>query len=194
LPIFELQNTGKIDIMKTINTLVLVGGISQHSLNQRLFNEIAKHYNGKLSFSQFEIAKLPYYSQDIENENLPIVDTFKTAIKNSQAVLLITPEYNRSFPGVLKNALDWGSRPYNKNSWSGKPAAIMGISVGKIGTFAAQGQLRAVCSFLNMFVMNQPEFYGQAETLLNETGLIADSLPFVQKYLDSFENWIEKFA
>ncbi|MDR1762062.1 MAG: NAD(P)H-dependent oxidoreductase [Bacteroidales bacterium] len=180
--------------MKTINTLVLVGGISQHSLNQRLFNEIAKHYNGKLSFSQFEIAKLPYYSQDIENENLPIVDTFKTAIKNSQAVLLITPEYNRSFPGVLKNALDWGSRPYNKNSWSGKPAAIMGISVGKIGTFAAQGQLRAVCSFLNMFVMNQPEFYGQAETLLNETGLIADSLPFVQKYLDSFENWIEKFA
>ncbi|MCL2327956.1 MAG: NAD(P)H-dependent oxidoreductase [Bacteroidetes bacterium] len=178
--------------MKTIKTLVLIGGISKNSLNQRLFNEIAKRYNGKLSFTQFAIEKLPYYSQDIENDNLPIVAEFKTLIENSQAVLLITPEYNRSFPGVLKNALDWGSRPYGKNSWNGKPAAIMGASVGKLGTFAAQGHLRAVCSFLNMYVMNQPEFYGQAQTLLNETGLIEDVLPFVQKYLDSFENWVEK--
>lgn len=178
--------------METIKTLVLVGGISKNSLNQRLFNEIEKHYNGKLAFTQFAIEKLPYYSQDIENESLPIVEEFKTAIRISQAILLITPEYNRSFPGVLKNALDWGSRPYEYNSWSGKPAAIMGASVGKLGTFAAQGQLRAVCSFLNMQVMNQPEFYGTAQTLLDETGLIVKALPFVQKYLDSFELWVEQ--
>ncbi|MDR0941114.1 MAG: NAD(P)H-dependent oxidoreductase [Bacteroidales bacterium] len=178
--------------METIKTLVLVGGISKNSLNQRLFNEIEKHYHGALAFTQFAIEKLPYYSQDIDNGTLPIVNEFKAVIKNSQAVLLITPEYNRSFPGVLKNALDWGSRPYEQNTWGGKPAAIMGASVGKLGTFAAQGQLRAVCSFLNMHVMNQPEFYGTAQTLLDETGLIDKALPFVQKYLDSFEQWVRQ--
>lgn len=177
--------------MKTIKTLVLVGGISKISINQRLFNAIEKQYKGKLAFTQFAIEKLPYFSQDLEHESIPEVEEFKELIRNSQAVLLITPEYNRSFSGVLKNALDWGSRPYAHNSWSGKPVAIMGASIGKLGTFAAQGHLRSVCAFLNMQVMMQPEFYGTAQDLLNETGLIEKALPSVQRYLESFEKWIE---
>ena len=179
--------------MSQIKTLVLIGGISRESLNKRLFNEIFKIYNGKLSFSTFEIEKLPHYSQDIENDSLPIVQEFKALIENSQAVLLITPEYNRSFPGVLKNALDWGSRPWGQNSWSGKPAAIMGASTGTIGTFGAQRHVRAVCSFLNMHLMSQPEFYGNASILMNDKGLTENSLPFVQKFMESFENWISHF-
>ncbi|MDR2962545.1 MAG: NAD(P)H-dependent oxidoreductase [Bacteroidales bacterium] len=178
--------------MKTINTLVLVGGISKNSINQRLFNEIAKHYKGNLAFKQFHVEKLPYYSQDIENEKIAIVEDFKSQVEQADAILLITPEYNRSFPGVLKNALDWGSRPWGHNSWSGKAAAVMGVSIGQIGTFAAQGHLRAVCSFLNMHVMSQPEFYGQAQALLTETGLVESALPFIDQYLASFEKWIER--
>lgn len=179
--------------MNKISTLVLIGGISRDSLNRRLFNEILKHYNGKLSFSKFEIEKLPYYSQDIENSHIPVVEEFKAIIGKSQAILFITPEYNRSFPGVLKNALDWGSRPAGQNVWNGKPAAIMGASTGAIGTFGAQRHLRAVCSFLNMYTMNQPEFYGSAPILMNDNGLTENSLSFVQKYLESFENWINHF-
>jgi chromate reductase len=176
-----------------MKTLVLIGGISRESLNKRFFNEILKQYEGKLSFLNFEIDSLPYFSQDIENDNLPAVEEFRAKIRDAQAVLLITPEYNRSFPGVLKNALDWGSRPYGQNSWNGKPAAIMGASIGAIGTFGAQRHLRAVCSFLNMYTMNQPEFYGSASILMDDNGLTENSLLFVQKYLESFENWINHF-
>ena len=179
--------------MSQIKTLALIGGISQKSLNKRLFNEILKNYNGKLSFYTFEIEKLPYYSQDIEKDFPPVVQEFKTLIENSQAILLITPEYNRSFPGVLKNALDWGSRPWGQNSWNGNPAAIMGASIGALGTYGAQEQLRTVCSFLNMHVMSQPEFYGSAPVLMNDNGLTESSLSFVQKFMESFENWISHF-
>ena len=175
-----------------MNTLVLIGGISRESLNKRFFEEMLKNYVGKLSFSRFEIEKLPYYSQDIESEPLPVVEEFRTMIREAQAVLLITPEYNRSFPGVLKNALDWGSRPYGQNCWNGKPAAIMGVSVGSIGTYGAQSQLKTVCSFLNMHIMNHPEFYGNASLLMDDNGLTEKSLPFVQKYFENFENWISR--
>ena len=176
--------------MNRINTLVLVGGISQKSLNKRLFNEIVKHDNGEFSFLTFEIENLPYFSQDIEYDRPPVVEEFKVLIRNAQAVLLITPEYNRSFPGVLKNALDWGSRPYGDNSWSGKPTAILGVSTGALGTFGAQNHLRAVCSFLNMHIMSQPEFYGSGPVLMHDNGLTEKSIPFVQNYLASFKKWV----
>jgi len=179
--------------METIKTLVLIGGINKNSLNHRLFNEIAKQYSGKLSFTQFAIDKLPYYLHDFENEHFPVVEEFKSLLENSHAVLLITPEYNHSFPGVLKNALDWGSRLFGKNYWSGKPVAIIRASAGKMETFAAQGHLQAVCSFLNMYVMKQPKYYEHAQTLLEETGLIEEALPFAQEYVDSFENWVEEY-
>ena len=161
--------------MEKINILVLIGGICQESLNKRLFSEIQKNYNGSLSFSNFEIEKLPYYSQDIESSGLPVVEEFKNAIKNAQGILLITPEYNRSFSGVLKNALDWGSRPWGQSLWNKKPVGIIGTTIGALGTYGAQDQLKTVCGFLNMPIMNHPEFYGNAAQLLDENGLKADA-------------------
>jgi chromate reductase len=179
--------------MNHINTLVLTGGISRESLNRRLFHEVLKHYQGKLSLNAFEISGLPFFSQDIENSHFPVIEDFKNHIHRSKAVLFVTPEYNRSMPGVLKNALDWGSRPHVDNCWDGKPAAIMGASTGSIGTYGAQEHLRTVCSFLNMRVMSQPEFYMNAAVSMNEHGLVESSIPFVQKFLNCFEEWISLF-
>jgi len=176
-----------------MNTLVLVGGISREALNKRLFNEIVKHYNGKLSFSSFEIENLPHFSQDIESDSPPVVEEFRAVVRAAQAVLLITPEYNRSYPGVLKNALDWGSRPWGQNLWSGKPVGIIGASIGAIGTYGAQSHLKTVCSFLNMYIMHQPEFYGNASILFDDKGLTEKSLSFVHNYFEEFEKWISNF-
>ena len=176
-----------------MKTLVLVGGICRESLNKRFYNEMVKHYAGKLSFSSFEIEKLPFFSQDIESGSPSVVDAFRATIRDAQAALFITPEYNRSFPGVLKNAIDWGSRPWGQNLWSGKPVGIMGVSTGTLGTYGAQNQLKTVCAFLNMHIMHQPEFYGNASLLMDDKGLTEKSLPFVQKYLESFENWVNRF-
>lgn len=179
--------------MNSIKVLALIGGISRNSLNKRLYNEIQKHNNTKLSFQTFEIASLPFFSQDLENNPPQIVSEYLQKVKDADAILFITPEYNRSFPGVLKNAIDWGSRPPGNNVWAKKPTAIMGASGGKIGTFGAQQHLRNVCSFLAMYVMPQPEFYFDASTGMNENGLTEQSVGFAQKFLANFEQWISKF-
>ncbi len=180
--------------MNSIDTLVLIGGISSTSINKRLFNEIKKHQKSNLSFKVFDITTLPYYSQDTENNPSETVKAFKELIRNSKAILFITPEYNRSFPGVLKNAIDWGSRPWGDNSWSNKPAAIIGASIGPIGTFGAQQHLRNVCNYLGMHVMCQPEFYFNASAYMPESGLEEKSIPMVQNYFESFENWVKKLS
>ncbi|KAA6302333.1 MAG: Chromate reductase [Candidatus Ordinivivax streblomastigis] len=178
--------------MNHLSVIVLVGGIAQNSLNKQLYNEVVKHNTTSLTFQSFDIASLPFYSQDIENNPPESVVQLKQTVQQADAVLLITPEYNRSFPGVLKNALDWCSRPYGQDSWQGKPAGIMGASPGKIGTAIAQQQLRTVCNFLDMQLMNQPEFYLDASTAMDENGLFPASVKFLQRYLSSFQDWIEK--
>jgi len=155
--------------MEKIKTLVLIGGISRESLNQRYFRAIEKRQPTSFSFTSFDISKLPYFSQDIENDPPKLVVEFKQKIQETEAVLFITPEYNRSFPGVLKNAIDWGSRPYGHNLWNNKPAAILGASIGNIGTFGAQHHLRQVFAYLNMYVLGQPEMYFNASHLLSES-------------------------
>lgn len=175
-----------------MKVLAIIGGISANSLNKRLYNEILKHNNTNLSFETFEIASLPFFSQDLENDPPQIVSQYLQTVKNADAIVFITPEYNRSFPGVLKNAIDWGSRPPGNNVWAKKPTAIMGASGGKIGTFGAQQQLRTVCSFLDMYVMHQPEFYFDASSGMSENGLTEKSVVFVQKFLSNFEQWVLK--
>lgn len=179
--------------MKTIDVLTLVGGIGSASLNQRLYREIVRHNQTGISFRTFDIASLPFYSQDIENDPPEEVKALRGMAGTADAVLVITPEYNRSMPGVLKNALDWCSRPPGENRWSGKPAAIMGASTGAIGTFGAQQHLRNVCSFLNMHLMSQPEFYFNASTGMDANGLTESSVKFLQKFLTSFEEWAGRF-
>lgn len=176
--------------METLNVLTLIGGISENSINRRLYNELLKHNPTNLSSRTFDISQLPFFSQDIENNPPQVVAQFLNAIKEADAILFITPEYNRSFPGVLKNAIDWGSRPPGQNLWSTKPAGIMGASGGKMGTFGAQQHLRNVCSFLNMYVMPQPEFYFDASTSLDENGIINGAERYIERYLTAFEKWI----
>jgi chromate reductase len=178
--------TGKNDI----KVLALVGGICSNSLNKRLYNELVKYNPTSLQFSTFEIEKLPFFTQDLENSPTEAVMKLQKAVREADATLFITPEYNRSFPGVLKNAIDWATRPYGQNLWKDKPVAVIGASTGRIGTFGAQQHLRGVCNFLNMRLMNQPEFYFDASSSMDENGLLPLSIDFVQLFLRSFEEWI----
>ena len=170
----------------------MVGGISSQSINRKLFEQI-KDY-AKLDFDLFEIAALPFFSQDIEDNPPAAVMDFKKRAAAADGVLIITPEYNRSMPGVLKNALDWGSRPPGQNIWNNKPAAIMGASGGAIGTFGAQQHLRNVVSFLNMHAMSQPEFYFNFAGSSDQSGKInAASMEFIHKFLDAAADWVASF-
>jgi chromate reductase len=186
-----------------MKVMVLVGGISAGSLNRRFFEAVARVAADAFEFQVFEIAALPFYSQDIENDLPAEVLRLREMAAAADGVLIVTPEYNRSIPGVLKNALDWGSRPPGHGIWGGKPTAIMGATGGGIGTFGAQQHLRSICSQLDMPVMNQPTLYFNAATgLANSDGVVgADgdriaevSVPFVQKFLAAFAAWIGRFA
>ena len=181
-------------VMGKIKTLTLVGGISSISLNKKLYNAIINLNMEEFSFETFDIAALPYFSQDIENDPPDFVTNLKEMIREAEAVLFITPEYNRSFPGVLKNAIDWGSRPYGHNLWNKKPAAILGASPGSTGTFGAQHHLRQSLSYLNMRVMGQPELYfGFADKAFNKNGeLINDkSKELIVNFFNEFSDWIK---
>jgi chromate reductase len=139
--------------------IVLAGGISKDALNQKLLEFFREEAGELLEFDQFDIKSLPYFSQDIENDPPAAVVDFKKRVASSDGALFVTPEYNRSFPGVLKNAIDWASRPYGQSLWPGKPGYIIGTSPGAIGTFGAQNQLRLVLSFPDVKLINQPECY-----------------------------------
>jgi chromate reductase len=172
---------------------VLVGGISKDSLNQKLFEFFKIEAGSALEFDQFDIKSLPYYSQDIENDPPTVAADFKRCAKSSDGVLIVTPEYNRSFPGVLKNALDWGSRPYGQSIWGGKPAGLIGTSSGAIGTFGAQSQLRGVMAFLDFKLLNQPEFYFAFPKELDGGKLPASASGFLKSYVDTFVRWVKLY-
>ena len=178
--------------MEKINVLTLVGGISRDSLNKKLFHGIEGLNLENFSFHHFDIASLPYFSQDIEMDPPDKVTEYKDKIRECQALLVVTPEYNRSYPGVLKNAIDWGSRPYGQNLWDKKPAAILGASPGNIGTFGAQHHLRQVFSYLNMYVLGQPEFYFNSTGAFDDKGVLTNEKTkhLLQKFFDEFYEFI----
>jgi chromate reductase len=175
---------------KNPKILALVGGISKDSINNKLFGFFKEAAGETLEFDQFEIKSLPFFSQDIENDPPQAVVDLKARIKSCDGVLLITPEYNRSFPGVIKNALDWGSRPYGQNLWSGKPAGLIGTSPGAIGAFGAQNQLRQVLNFLDLQTMNQPEFYFTFPKELDNGKLPHSANEFLKSYVRKFREWV----
>jgi chromate reductase len=168
----------------------LVGGICKDSLNQKLFEFFKDEAKGALEFDQFDIKTLPFFSQDIENTPPDVVSDFKKRAVSSDGVLIVTPEYNRSFPGVLKNALDWGSRPYGQGIWGGKPAGLIGTSPGAIGTFGAQSHLRNVLAFLDFKILNQPEFYFAFPRELDGGKLPASAGGFLKSYVVKFTEWV----
>ncbi|MDR3353475.1 MAG: NAD(P)H-dependent oxidoreductase [Synergistaceae bacterium] len=176
--------------MEKQRILGLVGGISKNSINQKLFDFFKGLAEDRMDIVQFDIKTLPFYCQDIEYNPPAEVKSLKDMIKSSDGLLIVTPEYNRSFPGVLKNALDWGSRPSGENSWNRMPAGVIGTSPGAIGTFGAQSQLRQVLNLLNVRTMNQPEFYLSFPKELPDNRLPEPSLAFLRKYVDAFCDWI----
>ncbi len=180
-------------MIRPISILALVGGISRKSVNRSLYELLLTEAPAGFYLDTFPIETLPFYSQDHEEDPPAGVHQLKRAIEQADGVLFITPEYNRSFPGVLKNAIDWGSRPWMQNSWDGKPAATLGASIGAIGTFGAQAHLKAVLAFLDMAVMNHPEFYFDITRGQDENGEFTTSArALAQDFLESFDIFIRE--
>jgi chromate reductase len=179
----------------TRNVAVLVGSLRKDSLNRKMAQAMIGLAPAELSLAIVEIASLPLYNADHEADPPPVVREFKEAIAKSDAVLFVTPEYNRSVPGVLKNAIDVGSRPYGKSAWMGKPGAVVSVSPGAIGGFGANHHLRQSLVFLNVPAMPQPEAYiGNAAGLFGPDGaLTSDSTrEFLTKFMQAFAQWIAR--
>ena len=182
--------------MSQYQVAIIVGSLRKDSFNRQLADAIVKLAPPEFSFKQIEIGDLPLYNQDDDGAQAPQVLRLKTEIADAQALLFITPEYNRSIPGVLKNAIDHASRPYGQSVWAGKPGAVLGVSVGAIGTALAQQHLRNVLAYLDVPLLGQPEMFIQAkEGLFDENGNIgAASLGFFQGWMKQYVSWVQKHA
>lgn len=180
--------------MKQKNIAILVGSLRKKSFNRKMAKVLISLAPESLNLEIIEIGGLPLYDQDLD-ENPPTVWTeFRERLMKFDGFLFITPEYNRSVPGVLKNAIDVGSRPYGKSVWDRKPSGVMSISIGAIGGFGANHHLRQSLVFLNVPTMQQPEAYvGNAANLFDESDNLAnDSIrEFVLKYIHAFAAWVE---
>jgi chromate reductase len=174
---------------------VIVGSLRRDSLNRTLAQAISKLAPSELSFNFLEIGDLPLYNQDHDANQAEPVKRLKNEIKASHGIIFVTAEYNRSMPGVLKNAIDHASRPYGQSAWAGKPAGILGASVGTIGTAIAQQHLRGILGYLDMPTLGQPEAFIQAkEGMFDEAGNIsnADTKKFLQSWMDRYVAWVKK--
>jgi chromate reductase len=183
---------------QTYKVAVIVGSLRKESVSRKAALELARLAPSGIDLRIVEIGDLPLYDEDTEAEGAPEAWTrFRQAVTSFDAVLFVTPEYNRSVPGALKNAIDVGSRPYGSSVWSKKPAAIMSISPGAIGGFGANHHLRQSLVFLDMPILQQPEAYvGGAYSLFNEVGeLAAEGVgTFFKSFIDAFGEWIARAA
>ncbi len=172
---------------------VFVGSLRKESINRKVANALAELAPSSLKLEIVEIGRLPLYNQD-DDQNPPLAYTeFRAGVKAADGVLFVTPEYNRSVPGVLKNALDVASRPYGQSAWNGKPGAVISASPGASGGFGANHHLRQSLVFLNVPAMQQPEAYiGGADKLFDASGKLANdgTRKFLQNFIDAFANWI----
>jgi chromate reductase len=176
---------------------VLVGSLRKESFNRKTAKAMEKLAPEGMSFDYPEFGHLGAYNQDLDANSPAEWEAFRERIRGADAVLFVTPEYNRSVPGFLKNAIDIGSRPYGKNVWGGKPAAVVTVSPGAIGGFGSNHHLRQMLVFLGMPAMAQPEAYiGGADERFNEQGELTDegTKEFLKKFLAAFADWIERNA
>jgi chromate reductase, NAD(P)H dehydrogenase (quinone) len=180
---------------KSMNVCVLVGSLRKASFNGMVANALISLAPSSMKLEIVEIGQLPFFNQDLETDSSPAQWTsFRQRVNAADAVLFVTPEYNRSMPAVLKNALDVGSRPYGSNVWDRKPGAIVSGSPGAIGGFGANHHLRQSLVFLNVPTMQQPEAYvGHVDKLFDEHGkLVSDGTrKFLQEFMQAFANWVE---
>ena len=175
---------------------VIVGSLRRKSFNRKLAAAVARLAPPEFSFTQLRIDDLPLYNQDDDAHQADAVKRLKAEITGSSGVLFVTAEYNRSIPGVLKNAIDNASRPYGQSAWAGKPAGVLGVSVGAIGTAIAQQHLRNVLAYLDMPTLGQPEVFVQAKDgLFDEAGNIGPgSQAFLQGWMDKYAAWVKQYA
>jgi len=175
---------------------VLVGSLRQESFSRKTAEAIAALAPASLKFEFIPIGALPLYNQDLETETPPAAWTeFRHKVKAADALLFVTPEYNRSVPAVLKNAIDVGSRPYGQSVFDGKPAAVVSTSIGAIGGFGANHHLRQSLVFLNVPVLPQPEAYvGNSGSLFDEAGKLQNEATekFLRGFVTTFASWVEK--
>lgn len=180
--------------MNEYQIAVIVGSLRQDSFNRKLAHAMVKLLPPGFSFKQIQIDDLPLYNQDDDSSPTEPVKRLKAEIGAAHGLLFVTPEYNRSIPGVLKNAIDHASRPYGQSAWSGKPAGVFGVSVGAIGTAMAQQHLRNILAYLDVPTLGQPEaFIQMKEGLFDANGDIGtDSRKFLQNWMDRYITWVEK--
>jgi len=172
---------------------ILIGSLRKESFNRKTANAVVQLASNDLECEFIEIGNLPLYNQDYDSNPPKEYTQFREKIKQCDAILFFTPEYNRSVPGVLKNAIDVGSRPYGQSVWAKKPAGVISVSIGAIGGFGANHHLRQSLVFLDMPCMQQPEMYiGNATKLFNDNGALIDETVkgLLTKYIQSFEQWV----
>lgn len=172
---------------------VVVGSLRKDSYNRKVAHALSELAPSSLALKIVEIGDLPLYNEDVEATAPASWKRFRDEIRRSDAVLFVTPEYNRSVPGCLKNAIDVGSRPYGESAWSGKPTAVVSVSPGAIGGFGANHAVRQSLVFLDMPCMQMPEAYlGGAANLFEESGKLNDKTrPFLQGFVDKFAAWVK---
>jgi chromate reductase len=181
----------------TKDVAVVVGSLRKGSFNRKTAHALAEVAPSPLKLEIVEIGSLQLYNQDSDSDPFPEWTAFRERIRRADAVLFVTPEYNRSVPGVLKNAIDVGSRPYGKSAWDKKPAGIVSVSPGALGAFGANHHLRQSLVFLNMPTMQAPEAYvGGADKLFDAEGKLTNpsTREFLSKYMQAFAAWVEKTA
>jgi chromate reductase, NAD(P)H dehydrogenase (quinone) len=174
---------------------VIVGSLRKGSYNRKMARALMQAAPGSLSLEIVEIGGLPLYDQDLDDAPPASWTDFRERIRKFDGVLFVTPEYNRSVPGVLKNAVDVGSRPYGKSAWAGKPAAVISVSPGTYGGFGANHHLRQSLVFLDMPAMQQPEAYiAKAADLFDESGELANTSTreFAGAFMAAFAEWVKK--
>jgi chromate reductase len=180
--------------MSKYTIAVFVGSLRRDSFNRKLAHAMALLAPTDFTFEQSQIDDLPLYNQDDDDEPVAPVRRLKAEIKKAHGLMFITPEYNRSMPGVLKNAIDHASRPYGQSAWAGKPAGVLGVSVGAVGTALAQQHLRNVLAYLDVPTLGQPEAFIQAKDgLFDASGRIGEgSRSFMQGWMDQYVDWIKR--
>jgi chromate reductase len=182
--------------VRDLKIAVVVGSLRKESLNRKLANAIERLAPGRCSFTHLDIGDLPLYNQDDDASPAESVKRMKAIINASHGLLFVTAEYNRSMPGVLKNAIDHASRPYGQSAWSGRPAGILGVSVGASGTCMAQQHLRNTLAYLDVPTLGQPEAFIQAREGLFDVdgGIGKESRAFLQGWMDRYLAWVERHA
>lgn len=181
--------------MKTVKTVaVLVGSLRRESINRKFAESVGKLAAGRLEFRFVEIGNLPLYNDDLWASPPESVLRMKREVEAADAVLFVTPEYNRYFSPAIKNAIDWGTRPWGENSWAGKPSAVIGTTSGATGTSAAQNSLKALLTVVETILMGQPEVYFtyKPELFDKDNNVVDDSTrDFLNTWIDRFVAWIE---